>query len=62
MNELLALLKTAAPALATAVGGPLGGMAIKAIADGSTLAASCSATPEKSLMRSSDSIRRRSNR
>jgi len=33
MNELLALLKTAAPALATAVGGPLGGMAIKAIAD-----------------------------
>jgi hypothetical protein len=33
MNELLALIKTAAPALATAVGGPLGGMAIKAIAD-----------------------------
>lgn len=33
MNELLAMLKTAAPALATAVGGPLGGMAVKAIAD-----------------------------
>lgn len=33
MNELLALLKSAAPALATVVAGPLGGMAIKAIAD-----------------------------
>jgi len=33
MNELMEMLKTAAPALATAVGGPLGGMAVKAIAD-----------------------------
>lgn len=33
MNELLNLLKGAAPALATAVTGPLGGMAVKAIAD-----------------------------
>jgi len=33
MNELMNMLKSAAPALATAVGGPLGGMAIKAIAD-----------------------------
>jgi hypothetical protein len=33
MNELLALLKSAAPALATVVAGPLGGMAVKAIAD-----------------------------
>ena len=33
MNELMNLIKGAAPALATAVGGPLGGMAIKAIAD-----------------------------
>ena len=33
MNELMNMLKGAAPALATAVGGPLGGMAIKAIAD-----------------------------
>lgn len=33
MNELLGLLKGAAPALATAVAGPMGGMAIKAIAD-----------------------------
>lgn len=32
MNELLALLKSAAPALATVVAGPLGGMAVKAIA------------------------------
>jgi hypothetical protein len=32
MNELLGLLKNAAPALATAVGGPLGGMAMNAIA------------------------------
>ena len=32
MNELMNMLKGAAPALATAVGGPLGGMAIKAIA------------------------------
>lgn len=32
MNELMNLLKNAAPALATAVGGPLGGMAINAIA------------------------------
>jgi len=33
MNELLALLKSAAPALATVVAGPLGGMAVKAIAE-----------------------------
>lgn len=33
MNDLLNILKGAAPALATAVTGPLGGMAIKAIAD-----------------------------
>jgi len=32
MNELLNMLKSAAPALATAVGGPLGGMAMNAIA------------------------------
>ena len=32
MNELMNLLKGAAPALATAVGGPLGGMAMNAIA------------------------------
>jgi len=32
MNELLSLLKGIAPAVATAVGGPLGGMAISAIA------------------------------
>lgn len=33
MNDLLNLLKNVAPALATAVAGPMGGMAIKAIAD-----------------------------
>jgi hypothetical protein len=33
MNDLLNILKGAAPALATAVAGPMGGMAIKAIAD-----------------------------
>jgi phage tail sheath gpL-like len=33
MNDLLNLLKGAAPALATAVAGPMGGLAIKAIAD-----------------------------
>ena len=33
MNELLGLLKGAAPALATAVAGPLGGMAMNAIAN-----------------------------
>lgn len=33
MNELLAILKSAAPALAAVVAGPLGGMAVKAIAD-----------------------------
>ena len=33
MNDLLNLLKGAAPALATAVAGPMGGMAVKAIAD-----------------------------
>ena len=33
MNDLLAILKGAAPALATAVMGPMGGMAVKAIAD-----------------------------
>ena len=33
MDSLLNILKSAAPALATAVGGPLGGMAVKAIAD-----------------------------
>jgi hypothetical protein len=32
MNELMNLLKGAAPALATAVAGPLGGMAMNAIA------------------------------
>ena len=33
MNELLGILRNAAPALATAVAGPMGGMAVKAIAD-----------------------------
>ena len=33
MDSLLNLLKSAAPALATAVAGPMGGMAVKAIAD-----------------------------
>lgn len=33
MDKLLDILKNAAPALATAVAGPMGGMAIKAIAD-----------------------------
>ena len=33
MNDLLNILKGAAPALATAVMGPMGGMAVKAIAD-----------------------------
>lgn len=33
MDKLLDILKGAAPALATAVAGPMGGMAIKAIAD-----------------------------
>lgn len=33
MDKLLDLLKSAAPALATAVAGPMGGMAVKAIAD-----------------------------
>lgn len=33
MNELMNLLKSAAPALATAVAGPMGGIAVKAIAD-----------------------------
>lgn len=33
MDKLLELLKGAAPALATAVAGPMGGMAVKAIAD-----------------------------
>jgi len=33
MDELLNMLKGAAPALATAVAGPMGGMAVKAIAD-----------------------------
>ena len=33
MDKLLDILKSAAPALATAVAGPMGGAAIKAIAD-----------------------------
>ncbi len=33
MDSLLEILKSAAPALATAVAGPMGGMAVKAIAD-----------------------------
>lgn len=33
MNELLELLKSAAPALTTIVAGPLGGMAVKAMAE-----------------------------
>jgi len=33
MNDLMNLLKSAAPALATAVAGPMGGMAVKAIAE-----------------------------
>lgn len=33
MDKLLDLLKTAAPALATAVAGPLGGAAVSAIAE-----------------------------
>jgi len=33
MDELLSILKSAAPALATAIVGPMGGMAVKAIAD-----------------------------
>jgi len=42
MNDLLNLLKGAAPALATAVAGPMGGMAIKAIADKLGVSASLS--------------------
>ena len=42
MNDLLAILKGAAPALATAVMGPMGGMAIKAIADKLGVSASIS--------------------
>jgi hypothetical protein len=33
MDELLGILKGAAPALATAIAGPMGGMAVKAMAD-----------------------------
>jgi hypothetical protein len=33
MNELMEMLKSAAPALATAVAGPMGGMAVNAIAE-----------------------------
>lgn len=32
MNELLQLLKSSAPAIATAIGGPLGGLAVSALA------------------------------
>ena len=42
MNDLLNILKGAAPALATAVAGPMGGMAIKAIADKLGVSASLS--------------------
>ena len=42
MNELMNLLKSAAPALATAVAGPMGGMAVKAIADKLGVSASIS--------------------
>ncbi len=33
MDALLGILKSAAPALATVVAGPMGGMAVKAIAE-----------------------------
>jgi hypothetical protein len=42
MDELLNMLKGAAPALATAVAGPMGGMAVKAIADKLGVSASIS--------------------
>lgn len=42
MDKLLDILKSAAPALATAVAGPMGGMAVKAIADKLGVSASIS--------------------
>lgn len=56
MDKLLDLLKGAAPALATAVAGPMGGMAVKAIADKlgvpasiSDVTAALEANPEMAL-------------
>lgn len=56
MDQLLSILKSAAPALATAVAGPMGGMAVKAIADklgvGNTVEAvtqALTANPEQAL-------------
>jgi hypothetical protein len=56
MDKLLDLLKSAAPALATAVAGPMGGMAVKAIADKlgvpasiSAVTAALEANPEQAL-------------
>lgn len=46
MDELLNMLKGAAPALATAVIGPMGGMAVKAIADKLGVEASPSAVTQ----------------
>jgi hypothetical protein len=56
MDKLLDLLKGAAPALATAVAGPMGGLAVKAIADKlgvpssiSAVTAALEANPEQAL-------------
>jgi hypothetical protein len=46
MDSLLSILKSAAPALATAVAGPMGGMAVKAIADQLGVPASVSAVTQ----------------
>jgi hypothetical protein len=46
MDQLLNILKSAAPALATAVAGPMGGMAVKAIADKLGVPASISAVTQ----------------
>lgn len=56
MNELMNILKGAAPALATVVAGPLGGMAVKAMAEKlgvedtvEAVAAHLTANPEEAL-------------
>lgn len=46
MDSLLNILKSAAPALATAVAGPMGGLAVKAIADQLGVPASVSAVTQ----------------
>ena len=57
MEKLLDLLKGAAPALATAVAGPMGGLAVKAIAEKlgvpatvDAVTASLTANPEQALL------------